>query len=115
MGQASSPYFAIVVEDDFMQRSMLSLLFEESDLNVFECETAEAALALLDRYGDKIVIMVTDIQLAGVMDGLALARIANQRFPQTRVIVTSGDHPNNLPKDAVFIPKPWRPLDMLRE
>ncbi len=45
MGQAN-PYkpTALVVEDDGMQREMLALLLEESDMCVIECESAEAAV-----------------------------------------------------------------------
>ena len=44
MGQ-SKPFraTALVVEDDPMQREMICLLLEESDVDVIECESAEAA------------------------------------------------------------------------
>lgn len=116
MGQASSPFFALVVEDDDNQRMLLSTWLEASAMRVLECESAEAAIGLLDLYGPKIVFMITDVQLAGVMNGAVLARIAKQRFPSMHVIVTSGRNPpEHLPKEATFMPKPWRGLDILRE
>jgi hypothetical protein len=45
------------------------------------------------------------------MGGAALAAKAKDRFPQMDVVVTS----SSLPPDAKFMPKPWRPLDVLRE
>jgi response regulator RpfG family c-di-GMP phosphodiesterase len=33
---------ALIVEDDPMQRDMICLLLEESDVDVIECESAEA-------------------------------------------------------------------------
>jgi CheY-like chemotaxis protein len=116
MGQARSPFFALVVEDDKNQRMLLSILLEASEMRVLECESAEAAMGLLDLHGPKIALMITDVQLAGVMDGGLLARVAKQRFPRMHVIVTSGRNPpEQLPKEATFMPKPWRGLDILRE
>ena len=36
---------ALIVEDDPMQREMICLLLEESDYDVIQCESAEAAEA----------------------------------------------------------------------
>ena len=46
MGQ-SKPFraTALIVEDDPMQREMICLLLEESEIDVIECESAEAAEA----------------------------------------------------------------------
>jgi hypothetical protein len=38
-----------------------------------------------------------------------------RRFPQMDVVVISSSLPPELPGDARFMPKPWRPLDVLRE
>jgi len=114
MGQAFKP-IALVVEDDADQRDLLSVLLEEAELQVFSCESAEAALRLLDKYGSAMSMLVTDVQLAGSMSGAELARVAKQRHPALSVIVTSGSEQPKLPSDALFMPKPWRALDILRE
>ena len=117
MGQAKPlNYTALVVEDDPLQRGMLALLLEESDMSVVECESAEAAAVLLDRYGSSLTLMITDINLAGNMTGVELAHFAKQEHPNLCVIVTSaavGDP--DLPVGATLMPKPWVPLDVLRE
>ena len=117
MGQ-SKPFraTALVVEDDPMQREMLCLLLEESEVEVIECESAEAAEAVLERAGGSLSLMMTDVQLAGNMTGVELARIARQYNPDIGVIVTSG-RPlrENLPDGAKFWSKPWAPLDVIRE
>ena len=58
MGQ-SKPFraTALVVEDDPMQREMLCLLLEESEVNVIECESAEAAEAVLKRIGGSVALI----------------------------------------------------------
>ena len=81
---------ALIVEDDPMQRDMICLLLEESDVDVIECESAEAAELVLERAGDRLVMMMTDVHLAGNMDGVELAHIARKFNPEIGVIVTSG-------------------------
>ena len=91
MGQ-SKPFraTALVVEDDPMQRDMICLLLEESEVDVIECESAEAAEAVLERTGGSVALMMTDVQLAGNMSGVELAHIARKHNPDMGVIVTSG-------------------------
>ena len=71
MGQ-SKPFrpTALVVEDDPMQREMICLLLEESDLDVVECASAEAAALVLEQAGAEVAMMMTDVNLAGHMDGV---------------------------------------------
>ncbi len=107
---------ALVVEDDVMQREMTCLLLEESDFNVIECESAEAAELVLERNGGSLSLMMTDVQLAGHMNGVELAHIAKKCNPELDVIVTSGMPLRQpLPDGAKFWPKPWAPLDIIRE
>jgi CheY-like chemotaxis protein len=117
MGQ-SKPFraTALIVEDDPIQREMISLLLEESDYDVISCESAEAAEAVLTRTGGRLVLLMTDVQLAGRMNGIELAHIAKQRNPRLNVVVTSGRPLSQpLPEDTKFWSKPWAPLDVLRE
>ncbi len=107
---------ALVVEDDVMQREMTCLLLEESDFNVIGCESAEAAELVLERNGGSLSLMMTDVQLAGHMNGVELAHIAKKCNPELDVIVTSGKPLRQpLPEGAKFWPKPWAPLDIIRE
>ncbi|MDH2347358.1 response regulator [Bradyrhizobium sp. SSUT18] len=107
---------ALIVEDDAMQREMLSLLLEESGYQVIQCESAEAAERVLDRNVGGLCLMLTDVQLAGRMNGVELAHVAKHRNPKLDVVVTSG-RPlmQPLPSGAKFWAKPWAPLDVLRE
>jgi DNA-binding NtrC family response regulator len=117
MGQ-SNPFraTALIVEDDPMQREMICLLLEESDVDVIECESAEAAELVLENAGDHVVLMMTDVQLAGNMNGVELAHIAHKHNPDMGLIVTSGRPlPQQLPDGAQFWAKPWAPLDVIRE
>ncbi|MCW5689601.1 MAG: response regulator [Pseudolabrys sp.] len=117
MGQ-SKPFkpMALVVEDDETQRDVIAMLLEECEMGVIQCDSAEAALQVLDRVGPLLTMLYTDVSLAGDVDGIELARVARQEHPQIHVIVASG-YPlkNDLPEQALFMPKPFLPLDLLRE
>jgi DNA-binding NtrC family response regulator len=107
---------ALIVEDDPMQRDMICLLLEESEVDVIECESAEAAELVLERAAGSLVLMLTDVQLAGNMDGVELAHIARKYNPDMGVIVTSGKPLHQeLPEGVQFWSKPWAPLDVIRE
>jgi DNA-binding NtrC family response regulator len=106
---------ALVVEDDQDQRELVSLLLEECDMAVIQCESAESAEAVLERVGGSLSMIFTDVRLAGAMSGAELAELAKRRFPDLMVIVTSGSEAPALPAGAMFMQKPWRALDILRE
>jgi two-component system, cell cycle response regulator CpdR len=117
MGQ-SMPFRAkaLVVEDDPMQREMIGLLLQESDFDVIECDSAEAAEEVLQRVADSLALLMTDVNLAGPMDGVELAHVARKYNPELEVIVTSGKPlRRDLPEGAKFWAKPWAPLDVIRE
>jgi two-component system cell cycle response regulator CpdR len=117
MEQARPPRArALIVEDDPMQRQMIGLLLEESDFDVIECASAEAAEVVLQRDGEDLDLMMTDVELAGYKDGVELAYIAKRRNSALGVIVTSGKPlRRKLPDGAKFWSKPWVPLDVIRE
>jgi CheY-like chemotaxis protein len=106
---------ALVVEDDPHLHSLIgTVLAEALDEQIVQCDSAEAAVAVLDDCGRELDVMVTDIELAGAMNGLELASIARSRFPALIVIVTSvATKPDAMPADTSFLPKPWRPLDLI--
>jgi DNA-binding NtrC family response regulator len=108
---------ALVVEPDQEQRALVATLLEESDLQVIECDSAEAALAVVDLKGDQMAMVVTDVELAGRIDGIALAKNLEAQHPEMPVIVmsaaSSGRRVGGLPDNVIELTQPWRPLDML--
>lgn len=105
----------LVVEDDQLQRELVSLIFEESDMNVIQCMSAEAAAVVLEKAGGELMLMFTDADLDGDMSGIELVRIARERFPHIDVIVTSEQAIEDVPDNALFMQKPWLPLEILRQ
>ncbi|GJD50219.1 Protein-glutamate methylesterase/protein-glutamine glutaminase [Methylobacterium crusticola] len=117
MGRAASTGpIAVVVEDDEAVRDFAAAILEETDLDVIECGSAEDALAVMRRHGPDVALLFTEMALSGDMDGVALAQTVDRNWPDVRVVVTSPSGPGrSLPDHAVYMPKPWRPLDVLVE
>lgn len=109
---------ALIVEDDPVVRELAAALLEESDLHVVECEDAEQALATLCKHGDDVALIFADVRLPGLLDGVDLALRAKVLWPRITMLVTTGypgDRVEALPDNAVYMPKPWLPLDVLRQ
>jgi DNA-binding NtrC family response regulator len=105
---------ALVVEDDAAVRELATAVLEETDLGVIACESAEDALSVLERGDVTVALLFADVRLPGAMDGVSLAKAVGRRWPDVRVIVTSGARGDvALPDRAVFMQKPWRALDVL--
>src|SRR5215469_4095917 len=81
---------AVVVEDDILQREDVAALLEESEMGVVQCDTAEEALRVLEKMGECVSLMFTDIELSGQIDGVELAHFSAKRYPNIHVVVTSG-------------------------
>ncbi len=110
------PHVALIVEDHPDVRELAGALLEETDLEVVEVDTAEAALAYLQEHGGEVAMIFADIRLPGMMDGVQLAKAACVLWPTIRIVLTSGaagDLLNDLPDCVTFMPKPWRGLDVL--
>jgi CheY-like chemotaxis protein len=119
MGQAQPKRrTALIVEDDAELRSLTAALLEEEQLETIECESAEAALAVLLIGGQDIAMIFADVRLPGAMDGIDLAWEVKLRWPLLPMVLTSG-HPRErervreLPPGVAFLPKPWQPFNVL--
>ncbi len=82
MGQAQQKRRAVlIVEDDAELRRLTAALLEDGNLDTIECESAEAALAIMLIGERDVAIIFADIRLPGVMDGVDLAREVKMRWP----------------------------------
>ena len=58
----------------------------------------------------RVAIIVTDIEMPGSMDGLALARMVRDRWPPVHIIAVSGRQTpqyGDLPERSAFFAKPY--------
>ena len=117
MGQALPKHRTIlIVEDDADLRRLTATLLEDEHLDTIECESAEAALAVMLMRGRDIAMIFADVRLPGVMDGIDLAWEVKLRWPLLPLALTSGvprDCVREMPPGVGYMPKPWRPLDVL--
>jgi len=101
----------LVVEDEPLLRFFAVDILKEAGFNTVEASNADEALRILEGRDD-IVIVFTDINMPGSMDGLLLAAAVRDRWPPIRLIITSGLVRRDtfmLPDDAVFFTKPYEP------
>ena len=117
MGQAQQKHRAVlIVEDDAELRGLTAALLEDEEIDTIECESAEAALAVMLIGGREVAMIFADIRLPGAMDGVDLSWEVKLRWPLLPIILTSG-HPleriRELPPGVAYMPKPWQPLNVL--
>ena len=105
----TAPSVVLVVEDHPLIRLNTVDLLETGGFEVLEASNADDAIWLLKARPD-IVLVFTDVEMPGSMDGIKLAHFVRDRWPPVKLIVTSGKvivEANHLPEGARFFPKPY--------
>ncbi len=100
----------LIVEDEPLIRLGLATAVEEAGYDVVEAANASEALRRLEADQD-IRLLLTDVDMPGGMDGIALAHCVRDRWPPVRLIVISGKvgvKPGQLPSGARFVSKPYQ-------
>jgi len=109
----------LVVEDDVQVRAMTVGMLRELGYDVLEAGEGNEALAMLDRH-DNVALMFTDVVMPG-LTGRALADQARLRFPDLRVLYTTGYTRNSIvhngvvDHDVALIQKPFSVSDLGRK
>jgi PAS domain S-box-containing protein len=107
----------LVVEDDEDMRFVAVTMLRSLGYTVLDTSTGPKALDLLARHDD-IALLVTDVILAGNMNGRVLAEEAQRRVPGIKVLYMSGYtedaivHHGRLDLGVHFIQKPFRKPDL---
>lgn len=113
-GKLSAPVI-VIVEDDKLQRLLAVDIVEEAGFVAIAACDADEAVAILETRSD-IVLVLTDINMPGSMDGLKLAHAVRSRWPPIKIIVVSGRGlASELPKDVRFLAKPYQTDAMISE
>jgi len=85
-------------------------ILEQAGFKVLEADHGDAAHELLTMRHPDIVLLFTDVQMPGTLDGFALARKVAKSWPHISLVVASGHvqpDPGELPDKAHFIAKPF--------
>jgi two-component system CheB/CheR fusion protein len=88
----------LVVEDNEALRRVVTRQLGELGYRVLAAEDAAAGLALLER--QSIDLLLTDVVMPGGVNGRELARRARQRWPDIKIVFTSGFSEARLNGDA---------------
>jgi len=109
----------LAVEDNAGMRRIVLRQLRELGYRVLEAETADAALLILER--ERVDLLFTDIVMPGEIDGYELARVARSRWPDLKVVLTSGFpeakvNGNSGPALVTkrLLTKPYRQVDLAR-
>lgn len=100
----------LIVEDEPLIRLGLATAVEEAGYEVVEAGNATEAIRRLEA-DPQIRLLLTDVDMPGGMDGIALAHHVRDRWPPVRLIVISGKvgvRPGQLPSGARFVSKPYQ-------
>jgi len=102
----------LVVEDDPEVRQVAVATLETLGFSVREAETGDEAAAMLER-GDRVRLLLSDVRMPGVLNGLDLARRVRREWPSIDVVLTSGyaDVEDAL-DEFHFLHKPYRASDL---
>jgi PAS domain S-box-containing protein len=109
----------LVVEDDDRVRRLTALRLKELGYTVLEAAHGAAALGMLAETPG-IEVVFSDLVMPGGISGFDLARQVRQRFPATRVILTSGYSAELLNQaeltelDLKVLRKPYSQADLAR-
>jgi CheY-like chemotaxis protein len=112
---ATAP-LVLVVDADAAARARAEALLEMTELGVITCASGEAAVEVLQRCGDDVIMLLTADALLGGMDGHRLAAAAGTLRPGIRVVVSTRTPEAcraRMPQAAVCTGRPWLPLDIL--
>lgn len=81
----------LVVEDETLIRMVGAEILEDAGFDVLEAADADEALRILQAHDD-VLLLFSDVDMPGSMDGLDLARVVHERWPDIRLLLTSGRH-----------------------
>ncbi|MGI4796819.1 MAG: response regulator [Janthinobacterium lividum] len=103
----------LVVEDEFLIRMTLAEALADEGFDVIEAETGDDALPIL-KSDPNIRLLLTDIQLPGVLNGRTLATRAREHLPTLPIIFMTGqpDISDRANDRDVFISKPYTLFDI---
>jgi len=92
-------------------------MVEDAGYVPVEAVDADEAMAILQSRSD-IVLMLTDVQMPGSMNGLQLAHAVHERWPPIKIILASGQlklSGSDIPQDSRFFGKPLQSDEIIAE
>lgn len=107
----------LVVEDEFLVRTVQVDVLRDAGFWVLEAEDADEAFEILKKRPETKVVL-TDVDMPGSLDGFEFARLVSKGWPEVGVLVISGRRapsPGDIPERATFVQKPLRPAALVEQ
>lgn len=104
----------LVVDDEPLILMDLADTLSEAGYSVVEASTADTAMRMLEG-GLHIDMLVTDVDMPGKLNGIALAAYVSISRPGVDIVIASGriSVGNTLPPGTYFLSKPYLPRDIV--
>src|ERR1700757_766867 len=83
------PSAVLLVEDEWLVRSVMADSLSEEGFHVIECGSGDQALETIARH-DALDCLVTDVSMPGTADGYAVAVAFRKKFPGGSVLIVTG-------------------------
>jgi CheY-like chemotaxis protein len=102
----------LVAEDEPLIRLMIVESLTDAGFAVIGAVHAAEALDALNADFERIVLLFTDVNMPGSMNGLDLAHHVRSSWPHIAILIASGRFPPSpaaRPQDARCIAKPYNP------
>ena len=112
---AANPIQVLVVEDESIVRLHMVSDLELAGFSVTEARNADEAILILEQRPD-IDAVFSDVRMPGGMDGIDLANLITQRWPDKQILMTSGAGglmSDKLPLRTKFVAKPYEPRQVV--
>ena len=109
MPLSNVPY-AIVVEDDPIIMMETTYILEDAGFRVHESFDGDEAIAYLAKHWESTVLLFSDVDMPGSVNGFALARHVAEHWPLIEIVIASGHtspKEGDMPEKATFITKPF--------
>ncbi len=102
--------FALVVDDDPLILMDTTVILEDAGFRVHEAMDGNEATTILAEHWESIILLFSDVDMPGDMNGFDLARHADHHWPHIEIVIASGHvlpAEGDMPDRATFISKPF--------
>lgn len=109
MTLSTVPY-ALAVDDDPLILMDARDILEDAGYRCHEADDGDSAIELLSAKAEQIMLLFSDVEMPGSIDGFELAREVSARWPRIDIVIASGNispEPGDMPEKATFISKPF--------
>ena len=108
--ETSTVPYALAVDDEPIIRVDATQILEEAGFRCLDAGSGDDAIAILTEKWEQVVVLFTDVEMPGEVDGFALARYVADHWPHIEIVVSSGrikPKEGDLPAKAAFVTKPF--------